>query len=512
MSGTTDLPTGLPSLLGGIYLGARTGRLRLAREGERIRLAFQRGRLVRAESIPERKPAPPAEGPEDELARHLLRILRELHIGRFASDGDQAGNALGRDALLAALAWSGAQATFEEEDVLDVKDGVATTEELVLAAVRRLPDDPAVRAALGEISRPLGLAVSADFDRELSQTEAYILSRVDGRLSAAEVLQLVPSSSGDPERSLLGLLLTGVVELLEPTRKTLVARAEAIEEPVPVVPAPAPLPASEPPNRNDPRRREVLEAYENLVHQSHFETLGVSPGASELEIKQAFFSKARKFHPDQYRDPALADIADRIEALFMRIGGAYEVLRDPQSRQSYEAVLRRRRGSEPPRPAPASSAPAPTAAPDDSGRYQPDALIDTAENAWMAEEAIHRAERLIADTKVWDAIQLLQAVIPRIFGRKQRERARVLLAKAYIKNPNWLRRGEELLQTVIQEDPQNAEAHYALGMLYKESGMSSRSVAMFRKTVELKPEHKNALAELNALSGPAFLRKLFGKG
>jgi tetratricopeptide (TPR) repeat protein len=269
-----------------------------------------------------------------------------------------------------------------------------------------------------------------------------------------------------------------------------------------------PLPAiDEAARARDPRRRELLEAYENLAHQSHFETLGVTPTATDHEIKQAFFQKAKKFHPDQYRDPLFADIADRIEALFMRIGGAYEVLRDPESRQSYEAVLRRRRSTEPPRPA----VPPPAGAPAEPEKSQ-DALIDTAENAWMAEEAIHRAERLIAHTKEWDAIQLLQAVIPRIFGRKQRERARVLLAKAYLKNPNWLRRGEELLQTVIQEDPQNAEAHYALGMLYKESGMSSRSVAMFKKAVELRPDHKHALAELNALSGPAFLRKLFGKG
>jgi tetratricopeptide (TPR) repeat protein len=139
-------------------------------------------------------------------------------------------------------------------------------------------------------------------------------------------------------------------------------------------------------------------------------------------------------------------------------------------------------------------------------------VIDSAENAWMAEEALHRAEGLISGGKVWDAIQLLTAIIPRIYGRKQRERARVFLAKAYIKNPNWLRRGEELLQQVIQEDPQNAEAHFALGMLYKDTGMSSRAVNLFKKTLELRPEHKQAQAELSSLSGPAFLRKLFGKG
>jgi lipopolysaccharide biosynthesis regulator YciM len=202
----------------------------------------------------------------------------------------------------------------------------------------------------------------------------------------------------------------------------------------------------------------------------------------------------------------------------MRVGGAYEVLRDPQSRQSYEAVLRRRRGSDaPPRaPGPAVAASYASSSSGTSASLEAlrpaENLIDSAENAWMAEEAIHRAERLIADTKTWDAIQLLQAVIPRIFGRKQRDRARVLLAKAYIKNPNWVRRGEELLQTVVQEDAQNAEAHFTLGLLYKESGLTSRALAMFKKTIELKPEHRQAQAELNALSGPAFLRKLFGKG
>ena len=195
---------------------------------------------------------------------------------------------------------------------------------------------------------------------------------------------------------------------------------------------------------------------------------------------------------------------DRVEAVFMRVGGAYEILRDPESRRDYESTLRRRRGTNNLPVRPTSSA-----EPEEVRGTQ---VIDTAENAWMAEEAIHRAERLILDEKVWDAIQLLQAIIPRIYGRKQRDRARVLLARAYIKNPNWLRRGEELLQTIIQEDPQFADAHYVLGLLYKESGMSSRAITLFRKTLELKPEHKHAQAELKELSTPALLRKLFGKG
>ena len=509
----SDSPAPLPTLLGQIYLGGRTGRLRLEREDGPIGLAFHRGRLVEARMLEGTGAALPLPEPEDELGRHLARVLFELGIERRAN-GNGDARPLSREPLLEALGSSRGEAIFAEESVDDGQDGVVTTEQLLLEVVRRLPDEATVRAALGDLQRPLGLSVNPDFDRELSPTDAYILSRVDGKISAAEVLQLVPGD--EPERSLLGLLLTGVVEMLEPAAKAAPpVRAPSVEAPEPPPVAPAPGALDQLGNELDPRRREILEAYERLAHQSHFETLGVAESATEQEIKQGFFQKAKKFHPDQYRDPGFADLSDRIEALFMRVGGAYEVLRDPQSRQSYEAVLRRRRGSDAPPRAPsppvASYSPANTSASIEALRPA-DNLIDTAENAWMAEEAIHRAERLIADTKTWDAIQLLQAVIPRIFGRKQRDRARVLLAKAYIKNPNWVRRGEELLQTVIVEDPQNAEAHFALGMLYKESGMTSRAVGMFKKALELRPDHKHAQAALNSVSGPAFLRKLFGKG
>jgi tetratricopeptide (TPR) repeat protein len=507
-------------LLGEIYLRSRTGVLQLEREGERLGLAFREGRLVRAEALPRHGPQPwPVPAIEDELARHLTRALTELGIERRRNGKLKVYS---REPLLEVVGWRDGEVAFAEAEIEDrTEPSEVTTEELVLESVRRLEVD-AVRAGLGDLDRPLGLAVNPDFDRELSPTDAYILSRVDGKISATELVQLVPQATEDTERSLLGLVLTGVVEFLEAPPKPVPHHATPVAEaPVPIVPSEVDEEARV---RVEPRRREVLEAAERLQTLSHFEILGVGEGATDQEIKQGFFRQAKRFHPDQFRDPGFADLADKVEAVFMRVGGAYEVLRDPESRQSYEAVLRRRRGSDRPlsRAAPAAApatgpaigpatgpgAPAPAAA-SEPGEA---AVIDSAENAWMAEEAIHRAERLIQELRAWDAIQLLQAVIPRIYGKKQRERARVLLAKAYIKNPNWLRRGEELLQQVLVDDPQNAEAHFALGMLYKESGMSSRAVTMFKKTLELRPDHRTAQTELNSLSGPAFLRKLFGKG
>lgn len=504
----------LPNLLGLIYLGGRTGVLRLSGEGERLGLSFCKGRLVRALAAAGDAPPPlPVPAPGDELGRQLARVLAELGLER-RRPGNGGLRALARGPLLDALGWRESAFAFDDEDVAEEPDpGLAvSTEELVLEAVRRLPDAAAVRLALGDPNRPLGLAVNPDFDRELTPTDAYILSRVDGKVTAAEVIQLVPQDPEQTERSLLGLLLTGVLEFVEVrvfvarpapvAPRAVVAKAEA----VPSAPAP-PVEVDEAMRAQaEPRRREVQEAYGGLAWKNHFEVLDVLEGASEAVIKQGYFRQAKRFHPDQYRDPFFADIVDRVEAVFMRIEGANEVLRDPQSRQSYEAILKKRRGTNnlPARP------PAPLQAEREEARDNQ--IIDSAENAWMAEEAIHRAERLIQDEKVWDAIQLLQAIIPRIYGRKQRDRARVLLARAYIKNPLWLRRGEELLQTIIQEEPQFADAHFVLGLLYKETGMASRAVTLFKKALELKPDHKHAQVELKELSTPAFMRKLFGKG
>ncbi|MBN1477720.1 DnaJ domain-containing protein [Candidatus Sumerlaeota bacterium] len=68
-----------------------------------------------------------------------------------------------------------------------------------------------------------------------------------------------------------------------------------------------------------------------MKYRDYYNILGVSRDASKEEIRKAFRSLARKYHPDTNRDP-------EAEARFKEVNEAYEVLGDPEKRQRYDAL------------------------------------------------------------------------------------------------------------------------------------------------------------------------------
>lgn len=66
---------------------------------------------------------------------------------------------------------------------------------------------------------------------------------------------------------------------------------------------------------------------------THYDVLGISADADENEIKKAYRALSFKHHPDRCSDAASIDIMKNLNE-------AYEILRDSQKRQQYDAGLR----------------------------------------------------------------------------------------------------------------------------------------------------------------------------
>ncbi len=82
-----------------------------------------------------------------------------------------------------------------------------------------------------------------------------------------------------------------------------------------------------------------------MQFKDYYDTLGVNRGAPAEEIKRAYRKLARKYHPDVSKEK-------NAEAKFKDLQEAYEVLKDPEKRASYDQLGRDYRPGQQFRPPP----------------------------------------------------------------------------------------------------------------------------------------------------------------
>jgi tetratricopeptide (TPR) repeat protein len=190
------------------------------------------------------------------------------------------------------------------------------------------------------------------------------------------------------------------------------------------------------------------------------------------------------------------------------LGEAYEVLRHKHSRASYDRTLPFASG---PVAGSAVAGPAPPPPPAPAPPPAPEPEIDRK----TAAENVKRGEKHLAEARYWDAIQAFEPALDHLEG-PLKQRALLGLGRALLRNPNWVKRAEEVLQELLRLAPRHVEGLMELALLYDSSGLRNRALAMFRRVLEVEPQNEQALARAAELEPPpapepGMLKKLFGR-
>jgi tetratricopeptide (TPR) repeat protein len=225
------------------------------------------------------------------------------------------------------------------------------------------------------------------------------------------------------------------------------------------------------------RRREIEEWHRTLAIRTDNEVLGLPSGATPEQVKAAFVSLARRFHPDTVatREDGLRH---QLQAIFVRVTEAYRNLARDRS----------------PKPAPA--------APRSASTSPPDAAVRRA----RVEEALRAAEDLVMRQQAEEAVSVLHEVLTQADERQGR-RIRLLLARAYAVDARWRRNAVALLRELLEQDGNDAEALAALGGLYRRDGLLSRAESMFVRAVAVDPGLAEARDGLRAVRTALSARK-----
>ena len=110
--------------------------------------------------------------------------------------------------------------------------------------------------------------------------------------------------------------------------------------------------------------------------------------------------------------------------------------------------------------------------------------------------AVHE---LVAEGKVWEALDLLTKLQPLADGTPEEWAVRILTFETQARVPSLLRAAQQNLEDLARRDPANAAVQIVLGRIYRSAGLSARARAAFKQVLATDPDNREAAAALKLL-------------
>lgn len=497
----------IPQVLRKIHSKSQSGDLSVQRGGTTKTLQFSHGQCIGGHS----------SDPSESLGELLLRMGKlspeqlEAATQAVSSSAAALPEALSQmklfepqelldfrtlhvqDIVYSLFNWTSGSYEFKPGRVSDTKGLQLPLPSLIFEGIRRITNSEVVHKGLQGNDRIVRLAANFEAiaaEVFLKPDEAFILSRIESSARIAEILQLSPLGLEMTQKSLYSFLSVGIIEFMqdsrdkEATKTPAATRAYRASSAPTFQPGPAGGEEQLPQEDLESVRSDVFLMLDKAKSQNYYDLLNIPPTASPDEIKKSYYSLAKKYHPDRYHQSAVADLKSALDTIFSTLAQAYDTLKVPATRCSYDAKALR------PEPSSGTAAekPAQGASSGASG---------TAHQK-LAEMNYRQGRGHYEHRDYWSAIQALRQSV-RL--EPQNARYRYWLGLSLSRNTKWRREAEEHFLKAIELEQFTADHYIGLGQLYKEAGMQKRAENQFRQALQVAPENKAAREALDALLG-----------
>jgi DnaJ-domain-containing protein 1 len=259
-----------------------------------------------------------------------------------------------KEVLGEVLRWTEGEWTFDPRVRLAGAQALRLDVSGLLAEMARNLPPELVAARMRDDAQTI--APAGGFEEKLSgglrllPAEAFVMSRVYAPARLGEVVAVSGLPEDETRRAVYVLTLGGLLTRTGGPR-ILPAEAQklAAQQLAAAAATPAPESTRQPGERPTPAEPErdtrgvVEELFALARGETHYEVLGVARSASADEVKRAYYSHARRLHPDLFRRDADEEMRQRIDAAFARVAQAYDVLRDAALRAAYDLKLAKKK-------------------------------------------------------------------------------------------------------------------------------------------------------------------------
>jgi len=306
----------------------------------------------------------------------------------------------------------------------------------------------------------------------LTQNEAFLYSRIDGRMSLHNLLKITDLPREIVYRFIyagLCLEFIAVVEGAKTISMNRFDRAFKQESPEGL----SPLAVDELTREEKEQRKLIQRKQAQISLSDYWQFLEVKESASDKKIKENYDRLCQEFHPGLFQKSYLADLSPYLNQIISYLNISYNTLSNPAALEQYIKMKDQEKEEE---------------------------RVSLNEKQEIAEKLYNKGEYYYLNDDFFNAHRHFELAL-RYFPKK----ARFWCAKGKteLENPKWLKRAKESLTKAIKMDAFFADPHLYLAKIHLLEGENEKAKSEIAKLLEISPVHEAGLEMEEELKGSA---------